>query len=79
MYIYIYIYIYAYTYIYIYIPRGPTEMMFRSKARNSCSTYVIIIVTVMLTISHNMQHAAGCPTWGQSHPNRCWVSKWEHG
>ena len=26
-----------------------------------------------------MQHVVGCPTCGYRHPNRCWVSKWEHG
>ena len=63
----------------MYIPKGPTDLMLRSKAHNLCSTYSFINVIFMLNISHYMQHVVGCPTWEHSHPNRCWVSKWEHG
>ena len=76
---YVYTYVYIYIYIHTYIPRGPTDLILRSKTLDICPTYVFINVTVMLITSHNMQHVVGCPTWEDSHPNRCRVSKWEHG
>ena len=87
IYIYIHIYIYIYTYkcialslsIHMYTPRGPTDLILRSKTHKLCSTYLFITVMLRSIISHKMQHVVGCPTWEHSHPNRCWVSKWEHG
>ena len=86
-YIYIHIYIYIYTsmyiYIYIHIPRGPTDLKIIYETYMLCSTYCFINVTfcvvVCVKISHSMQHIVGCPTCGYWHPNRCWVSKREHG
>ena len=40
----------VYIYIYIYIPRGPTDLILRSKTHNLCSMYLFINVTFMLTI-----------------------------
>ena len=60
------------------MPRGPTDLISKSKTHTLCSTYLFVYVNRMLIISHNMQHVVGCPTWEHSHPDRCWVSKWEH-
>ena len=65
--------------MYTHIPRGPTDLILIYKTHNVCSTYSFSNVMFMLNISHTMQHVVGCPTWEDSHPNRCRVSKWEHG